>query len=520
MAEYDLDPIFETRLEHQLRDLSAQAVRPFDAVQITRAAASAAGRGWRSRLPRLAGGWRPVLILAILAVSLIGVGIVGGFIKLTDNNLGPNPSYQPFSPLPTVVPSPGGPSTSPGNSTLPSELPTTLPTADGQATSSPPPTASPTVSPTEPASPTPSPEPTALPTPTPSPTPFASPTPAPVAAVTAIAEGDSHSCALAIDGRIFCWGFNDMGQMGDGTYGEWRNFATIPVVGIDDAVAISAGIRFSCAVRADGSVWCWGEYPAGDGASSLPVRVTGITDATAVTAGGAFACALRSSGQVACWGNNALGQLGQGSFDGQNHATPLNVVGIDDATQISAGWNHACAVRSDGSLWCWGGNGDGATGYGQLGDGTFENRSTPIRVVVLDHVFEVAAGGWSTCALTFDGETWCWGYGELGTLGDGYQTNSNVPVQPGISDARLVAVGRFAACVSRADQSVWCWGETSWGSETGGPATTPVEGNKSQPGAVSALTTNRNVLLIDSGGTVWLWGTGTNQTPERWPVGP
>ena len=206
-----------------------------------------------------------------------------------------------------------------------------------------------------------------------------SPTIAPVAAVLDLAVGDSHSCALADDGRIFCWGANDMGQLGDGTQ-DYRAYPTVPVVGIDNATSFGAGIRFSCATRTDGTVWCWGEDPGSDGASAVPFRIPGIDDATDVEAGGAFACALRIGGGVACWGVGNLGQLGNGVFERNSSVPdPQQVLGLDDAIQISAGWNHACAVRSDHSLWCWGGNGDGATGYGQLGDGTLDNSAVPAR---------------------------------------------------------------------------------------------------------------------------------------------
>jgi alpha-tubulin suppressor-like RCC1 family protein len=194
---------------------------------------------------------------------------------------------------------------------------------------------------------------------------------------------------------------------------------------------------------------------------------------------------------------------------------------VNDAVDLVAGWNHACVIRFDRTLWCWGGNGDGATGYGQLGDGTLQNRASPVQVVGLSDVIGVDAGGWSTCATPEDDSVWCWGYGERGTLGDGNFTSSSVPVQVvGIDDAGLLALGDYTACVSRADESVWCWGDTSWGSSTGGPAGTPVEGNKTTPSVVAAMANDRYCLLIDGSGQTWWWGTGTNQAPEPWPVGP
>jgi alpha-tubulin suppressor-like RCC1 family protein len=520
MAEYEIDPAFEARLGRQLFDAGSEAVRPFDAVQIARDAAAADDRGWRSRLPMLPARWRPVLLFALLAVALIGVGVFGGLIKLPNNNIAPDPSFQPFSPPPTVVPSPGSPTQTPNGSPLPSTVPSfVLPS--GGPTFPPLPTETPSLLPTEQptVSPTPSPTPTPTPSATVPPPPTPSPTPTPAIKVVAVAEGDLHSCAVTADGRVFCWGTNDMGPLGDGTTQD-RYTADIPVTGIDDAVAISAGIRFSCAVRADGTVWCWGEDPGSDGSSAVPFQVVGIDDAQDVTAGGAFACALRRGGEVACWGNGQVGQLGNGVYENNSGVpTPEAVVGIDNAVAVSAGWAHACALLADGTVECWGGNGDGVHVYGSLGDGTNDvRRSTPAPVVGLDNVVEVRAGGWSTCARTADGEVWCWGYGEHG-LGNGQAADSNVPVDTGIDDAKQIAVGGYGACATRADDSIWCWGDTFW-RQSGGMGTVPVEGNRTEPAVVTALATNRHLLLIDGYGRVWEWGRGSGDSPQLIPVGP
>jgi hypothetical protein len=503
MPEFEMDAPFEGRLAHRLSDFADQAVRPFDAVEITRIAAAGAQRA-TFKWPALPRGLRPLLAMALLALGLIGVGILGGFIKLPNNSVVPNPSFSPFSPLPvetTPLETPQATNSHP--------IPTGgLPT-DGTPSA---PLASPTPEPTPTQTPTPS--PTA--TPTPSPTPSPDPATMPVNSVVAITTGDTHACALADDGRVFCWGENDEGQLGDGTT-NYRQLGTVPVIGITDARSIAAGIRFSCAALADGSVWCWGEDPGQDPSTLVPRKVAGIDDAEFVAAGGAFACALRQTHEVACWGINSIGQLGNGTFSaGEAAAQPVD--GVSDAVDLVAGWNHACVIRFDRTLWCWGGNGDGATGYGQLGDGTVQNRASPVQVVGLSDVINVDAGGWSTCATLEDDSAWCWGHGERGTLGDGNFSNSSVPVQvSGIDDAGLIAVGDFTACVSRTDDSVWCWGDTEW---VGAEAGIPVEGNKTQPAVVAALVNDRYCYLIDGIGRTWFWGSGSNATPNLWPVGP
>lgn len=332
MPEFEMDELFEGRLAHRLSDFANEAVRPLDASRIAaEAAARASERSLGARLNAiLPRGWRPLLAMALLALGLIGVGILGGFIKLPNNAIVPNPTFDPFSPLPVAT----TPLETPDSSASPVTTPGTSPSAIVTF----PPFTSPTPEPTPSESPTPAPTPTSSATPSASPTPSPSPTAIPVNSVVAVTTGDSHACALADDGRVFCWGQNDEGQLGDGTT-EYRDFGTLPVIGIDDARAIAAGIRFSCAALADGSVWCWGEDPGSDDSSNVPFRVPGINDATAVSAGGAFACALRANGQIGCWGNGQVGQLGNGVYENNSGVpTPQTVLGIDDAIAVSAGW--------------------------------------------------------------------------------------------------------------------------------------------------------------------------------------
>ncbi len=508
MSDDRFDPAFEQRLAGGLTDLADEATQPFDPAQISRAAIGRAGA--RSRRPSAAIWLQSVVAVAVLAVALVAVGVAGGFIKLPNNDLHPNPSFVPFTPAPSGSPAPIA---SPSSHALP---PTIVPATPSPIAVVTPPLTTP--------APTPVPTPTSSLEPSPSsePTPTPSPTIAPVHAVVSMAVGASHACALADDGRIFCWGYNDMGQLGDGTQ-EYRDSPTVPVVGIADATAIAAGIRFSCAVRSDGSVWCWGEDPGSDSSSAVPWQVPGIDDATDVTAGGAFACALRSGGGIACWGNGQAGQLGNGVFE-NNSGVPAAqaVVGIDNAVAVSAGWAHACALLADGTVQCWGANGDGANVYGSLGDGSSDvRRSTPAPVVGLDSAVAISAGGWTACAIRADGTVWCWGYGEQGDLGDGNGTNSSTPVQvTGIDDARLLAVGDFHGCVTRSDGSTWCWGDTAWGSDP--PTLTPVEGHKSATLVPVQIATGgrQYMMFIDQRGRAWWWGFGTAQLPERWRVGP
>lgn len=244
------------------------------------------------------------------------------------------------------------------------------------------------------------------------------------AGVTAVSVGEAHACAITASGALRCWGANNHGQVGDGS--ATRRTRPVQVTGLDRGVkAVSAGKRHTCAVTATGAVRCWGENrwgQLGDGTHknrSKPVVVKGLdAKAVAVTVGETHSCALTESGAVRCWGDGRRGQLGFGSR-GDSDA-PVEVVGLDAGiTGLSAGAAHTCAVRQDGTLWCWGRNEPG----GALGDGTLEDRLIPVQVPGIPEVASVSAGQAHTCALTATGVAKCWGSNKLGQLGDGTTTN-------------------------------------------------------------------------------------------------
>jgi alpha-tubulin suppressor-like RCC1 family protein len=211
---------------------------------------------------------------------------------------------------------------------------------------------------------------------------------APVAArglssgVVAIAGGEKHSCALTSAGAVKCWGWNFDGQIGDGT---WNNYRLTPtaVSGLSSGVvAITAGERHSCALTSAGAVKCWGSNSGGqigDGTQSnirlTPVAVSGLSSGVvAITAGGSNTCALTSAGAVKCWGFNSDGELGDGTTT--SHFTPVPVSGLSSGiVAIATGRYHSCAVTGAGALKCW-----GANFGGQLGDGTNTRRLIPTTI--------------------------------------------------------------------------------------------------------------------------------------------
>jgi alpha-tubulin suppressor-like RCC1 family protein len=287
-----------------------------------------------------------------------------------------------------------------------------------------------------------------------------------------VALGDAHSCALLVDGSVWCWGANTTGQLGDGTTVSRAQPA--PVVALDDAVAVAAGGAFSCALRADGSVTCWGSNATGQlgggagaagGADALtPVAIDAavLHDVRLLAASDRHACAATTAGAVMCWGSNAQGELGDGTFVDRSTPAPAVILGAPGAlgaagpiTTLAAGVGHTCLLAG-GQVSCWGTN-----LLGELGDGN----DLPVRpsaglVPVLAAVSDLAAAGHHTCARLEDGTAWCWGANQSGQLGDGTTTNIGVPVPvTGLPDVEAVATGSSFSCARRRDGSVWCWGD-------------------------------------------------------------
>jgi alpha-tubulin suppressor-like RCC1 family protein len=287
-----------------------------------------------------------------------------------------------------------------------------------------------------------------------------------VSEVTAIAAGGYHTCALMAGDGVKCWGFNQYGQLGDSTTTD--RYAPVAVSGVASGVAaIAAGGEHTCALTAGGGVKCWGSNGAGqlgDGTttnSHIPVDVSGLASgATAIAAGDGHTCALTMGGGVKCWGDNNDGQLGDSTTT--DRYTPVAVSGLaSGVAAIAAGNSHTCALTTGGGVKCWGYNNDG-----QLGDGTWASRATPVDVRGLVSGVAAIAAGWErTCALTAGGGVKCWGDNDWGQLGDGTTTNSHIPVDVSglASGATAIAAGDSHTCALTTGGGVKCWGDNNYG---------------------------------------------------------
>ena len=309
-----------------------------------------------------------------------------------------------------------------------------------------------------------------------------------IADATAIAAGGEHSCALHQNGTISCW---NGGQLDDGTSADAPEIAQdapgdtdlsdfeeiLDIVHVTEThevseqftVCLQTALNDPQLERAGVADYCIEQVGVGGTStttdSSVPVQVEGIADAAAITTGDNHSCALHRDGTVSCWSHNTWGQLGNGQSagdredDSADSSVPVQVEGIADATAITTGDNHSCALHQNGTISCWGNN-----EYGQLGDRTSSNFSfVPVEAVGIQAT-AVAAGKEHSCALHQNGTISCWGNNNHGQLGDGTDNSSSVPVRVvGIADATAITTGDNHSCALHQDGTISCWGDNDYG---------------------------------------------------------
>ncbi|MBI2061726.1 MAG: hypothetical protein HYT87_18450, partial [Nitrospirae bacterium] len=291
----------------------------------------------------------------------------------------------------------------------------------------------------------------------------------------AVAGGGNHACALLSDGTVQCWGKNQYGQLGDGT--TTNRTTPVAVSTLSAAVAVAGGSSgHTCSLLSDGTVKCWGRNlygQLGDGYSTdrqTPVTVTSLSGGLTLAGGLDHTCALLSDGTVKCWGRNQVYQLGDGTT--ANRLTPTAVSSLSGVVAVAAGSQHTCSLLSDGTAKCWGWNTNG-----QLGDGTATNRPTPTSVSSLSGVIAIAGGGNAsyshTCALKSDGTGWCWGFNNFGQLGDGTTASKTTPIAVStLAGGVVLTVGSGSTCAVLSDGSARCWGGNGQGQLGDGTTTT------------------------------------------------
>jgi RHS repeat-associated protein len=251
----------------------------------------------------------------------------------------------------------------------------------------------------------------------------------------AIAAGQNQGMALRADGTVWTWGNNTDGEMG--IAGVANSAFPLRISGFSGVSGIAAGWTHSLAVQSNGTVWAWGTNSSGQlgtgnfTSSGVPTQVSVITNAVAVSAGSAHSLALLSNGKVMAWGTNAQEQLGNGTTTSTNQPTFVST--LTNIVKVAAGGFHSVALDSNGVVWVWGYGAEG-----EIGNGLNNFVSTPVSV--LSNVVDIAAGGFHTVALEKDGSVWTWGRNANGQLGLGNTTSVNVPTLV-ISGAQTIGAG-------------------------------------------------------------------------------
>jgi len=252
--------------------------------------------------------------------------------------------------------------------------------------------------------------------------------------VTAVRAGCFHSLALTSAGQVLAWGANDLGQIGTG---DTAKEIGIPVkVKLPAGVtikAISAGNGHNLALTTTGQIWAWGFNnfgQVGDGTTKerdtpVPVALPPGTHVTAIAAGQDFSMALTASGRVLAWGSNSSGQLGDGTTTQRDTPVQVHLPAGTRVRGVSGGCAHALALTAAGKLLAWGDN-----SVGQLGTGSFvsRHRPVPVRLPRGATVTQLSAACLHGLALTSKGGVLAWGDDEVGQVGDGDTINVNHPV--------------------------------------------------------------------------------------------
>ena len=334
-----------------------------------------------------------------------------------------------------------------------------------------------------------------------------------------IAAGDKHTCAIALDDIIWCWGDNRTSQLGSADFGD--NFSLTPIQttalpGSRIAHRIVAGANHTCVLATDATVWCWGDNGWGalgvsGGTQADPVQVMLGAGATMIAAGGSETCAVLSDNKLKCWGRNLKGQLGNGAFGSAAVPIPVYTSLVPDSftvARLEIGGAHSCAISTFGAAWCWG---DYASG--RLGTSVQSIALNPSATASLGGLAStVAAGGAHTCVLLVIGSVTCFGSNSTGQIGLTPGTSPN-PTPTAVTletTATSVSAGEEFTCVLLSTAGVHCFGDNSVGQMGSGS----IGSVRETAGAVTGLTGTvvdvtagaSHACAVMSTGQVRCWG--------------
>lgn len=278
----------------------------------------------------------------------------------------------------------------------------------------------------------------------------------------AVATGVAHTCALKTDGSVWCFGDSKEGQLGQGNTEASSIPLLVPLPA--KAIQLSSEARTACAILETGELWCWGyNWEGGIGLDDqhpgvnqlAPVRSGGQSDWKSVGTGDGHTCGVRGVGLLFGWGRNSSANLGLGSTMDSQRRVATRIGTDEDWLSVVAGQDSGCGLRAGGRLFCWGGN-----SFGNLGMGDTELRLSPTEVVAGRAWTDVAIDTFHACGIDDQRALYCWGRATEGQLGSGDNTDrlEPLPIESGRSFAQVV-VGRMFSCAVTTDDVVLCTGE-------------------------------------------------------------
>jgi len=319
-----------------------------------------------------------------------------------------------------------------------------------------------------------------------------------------IQAGHGFSCMLKTDGSVWCWGFNQVGQLGRSTA---KNVQSKPVrvLEIEKITTLSAGNTTVCSLKKDGSVWCWGDKSFKQSTARLMKGITGIAQ---FSIGNSHNCAVRKDGVAWCWGHNNFGQLNRWGTMELSFPPRTPVRSMEKVKMASVGDNRTCVIKQDDKVWCWGYGYGGHMGHGKVVPKT-NVRIRPVQVKNAEGTTYIELNSAHSCLLKKDGSVWCWGYNNMGGLGDGTRINRNEPVQvKNLQNVKQISLGYKYSCALKENGSVWCWGGGSFGQLGNGEFSL-----KESPVKVKGLTKVKRISVgfrhacaLKEDATLWCWG--------------
>ena len=321
-------------------------------------------------------------------------------------------------------------------------------------------------------------------------------------------------------GSLWAWGYNANGQLGDNT-ATVKSSPVQTVAGGTNWKEVSqnnSGSGPSAAIKTDGTLWTWSnnaQGQLGDGTTtnrSSPVQtVAAGTNWKQVSTGHLNCGAIKTDGTLWTWGFNGNGGLGDGTTT--NRSSPVQTAaGGTNWKQLSLGYTTSGAIKTDGTLWMWGNN-----YYGGLGDNTTTDRSSPVQTVAAGTNWkQVSAGILAAVAIKTDGTLWTWGYNNQGQLGDNTTSSKSSPIQTiaGGTNWKQVSTGNAGGAGGmiggiKTDGTLWTWGRNDvgqLGDNTTSSKSSPIQTIAGGTNWKQVSTGYKYIQCIKTDGTLWTWG--------------